>query len=82
MMMTRSKNDMQEKTADVHTRKFSLSNINGLLLIGAVLAGTILTTGAAEVRFRMSDAKHTTSASEMKVSQAAPGVNQTNSVVR
>ena len=73
---------MQENTADIRTRKFSLSNVNGLLLIGAVLAGTILTTGAAEVRFQMSDNKHATTASEMKVSQSAPVVRQMNSVVR
>ena len=80
-MMSRSMDDMQDNAADIRTRKFSLSNVNGLLLAGAVLAGTILTTGAAEVRFQMSDNKHTPTASEMKVSQSVPVVRHTSSVV-
>ena len=72
---------MQENSAEGRTRKFSLSNVNGLLLIGAVLAGTILTTGAAEVRFQMSDS-NATMTSEMKVTQSAPAVRHINSVVR
>ena len=73
---------MRDKTEVIRAKRFSLSNVNGLLLIGAVLAGTILTTGATEVRFQMSDNKHTTAKSEMKVSQAAPGANRANSMVR
>lgn len=60
--------NMQEKSAGIRTRKFSLSDINGLLLVGAVLAGTILSAGATEVRYRMSDSGQPAAADAMKVS--------------
>ena len=63
-------------------RKFSLGDVNGLLIVAAVLTGTILMTGATEARFQVEALELAKQQSTTKIAHCPFGQYLTNSLVR
>ena len=63
-------------------RKFSLGDVNGLLIVAAVLAGTVLMTGATEARFQAKALEMAQKEKATKIAHCPIGQYLTNSMVR
>ncbi|MGI9425369.1 MAG: hypothetical protein ACR2PA_19410 [Hyphomicrobiaceae bacterium] len=63
-------------------RKFSLGDVNGLLIVAAVLTGTVLMTGATEARFQAEAVEMAKNEAKMKIAHCPIGQYLKDSVVR
>ena len=78
---------MSKEKNKLPKRQFSLSNVNGLVLVAAVLTATVLVAGVSEAKYQrladeMSKVTEFKVDKEMKLASCPLGTYTPNSVVR